>query len=436
MKKLAVVISILVLGVSAFGQGKFGKDSAECIKYLSYYSEYLKQNNFADAAPCWRQAMSLCPPTANQNLLINGTKILRHEIAINAKDKERCQQLIDSLLMLSDIRAQYYPKYAAKAMDNKAIDIQKYLKNDKESCYAKVGEILDNIKEKCSPSVYVNHFQTAVLLYKEGKLTADDIMNLYTKISEYMCASSNKDIASAKASVEQLLADSGVASCEKLVELYAPKYDASSNDKDVMTNMVTMLSKSECFDTDLYLKAVESLNKLDPSAKSAYFLYKLYSSRDKNEDAATALSNAIGQLDKNNPEEAKLVSEYSMELATFYFKKLGSGAKAVEVAKSVIAMDPAQAGKAYLLIGTVWGSAKCGGNEVESRAHFWVAVDYMKKAKDADETLAEDANKLIGQYSRYFPQQAEAFMYDVIDGNSYTVSCNGMRESTIVRTLK
>lgn len=436
MKKLAVVISIMVLGISAFGQGKFGKDSAECIKYLSYYSEYLKQNNFTDAAPCWRQAMSLCPPTANQNLLINGTKILRHEIAVNGKNKEKCQQLIDSLLMLHDIRAQYYPKYATKTMDNKAIDIQKYLKGDKETCYQKVGEIVDQIKGACSPSVYVNHFQTAVLLYKENKLTADDIMGLYTKLSEYMNASANNDIASAKAGVEQLLADSGVASCEKLIELYTPRYEASSNDKNIMTNMVTMLSKSECFDSDLYLKACESLNSLDPSAKSAYFLYKLYSSRDKNSDAAAALSKAIEMLDKNNPEEAKLATDYSMELATFYFKKLGSGAKAAEMAKNVVAMDPSMAGKAYLLIGTIWGSAKCGGNEVESRAHFWVAVDYMKKAKDADPSLADDANKLIGQYSRYFPQQADAFMYDIIDGGSYSVSCNGMHESTVIRTLK
>ena len=60
----------------------------------------------------------------------------------------------------------------------------------------------------------------------------------------------------------------------------------------------------------------------------------------------------------------------------------------------------------------------------------------MTKAREADASLAEDANELAGQYRRYFPQQADAFMYDVQDGNSYTVSCSGMRESTTVRTLK
>ena len=89
-----------------------------------------------------------------------------------------------------------------------------------------------------------------------------------------------------------------------------------------------------------------------------------------------------------------------------------------------------------MLMGSIWGSTVCSGNEIERRAPYWVAVDYMVKAKNADETLAEDANNYIRQYSAYFPQTAEAFMYDVIDGQSYTVSCGGMRATTTVRTQK
>jgi hypothetical protein len=60
----------------------------------------------------------------------------------------------------------------------------------------------------------------------------------------------------------------------------------------------------------------------------------------------------------------------------------------------------------------------------------------MNKAKNADASLTEDANNYIRQYSGYFPQTAEAFMYDVTDGQSYTVSCGGMRATTTVRTQK
>ena len=60
----------------------------------------------------------------------------------------------------------------------------------------------------------------------------------------------------------------------------------------------------------------------------------------------------------------------------------------------------------------------------------------MNKAKAADESLTDDCNRMISQYRIYFPQTAEAFMYNYTDGQSYTVSCGGMRAVTTVRTQK
>ena len=99
-------------------------------------------------------------------------------------------------------------------------------------------------------------------------------------------------------------------------------------------------------------------------------------------------------------------------------------------------LDPSFSGKAYMLMGSVWAASKCGGNEIESRAKWWVAVDFYIKAKNADPSLADEADKYISTYRQYFPKQEDAFMYDIIDGSSYTVSCAGMRESTTVRTIK
>ena len=75
-----------------------------------------------------------------------------------------------------------------------------------------------------------------------------------------------------------------------------------------------------------------------------------------------------------------------------------------------------------------------GGDEIAARSPFWVAVDYMVKAKNADPTLEEEANKMIVQYRQYFPEKSEAFMYNLTDGQSYRVSCGGMSATTTVRT--
>ena len=97
-------------------------------------------------------------------------------------------------------------------------------------------------------------------------------------------------------------------------------------------------------------------------------------------------------------------------------------------------LDPSYAGKAYFLIGTIWGTTSCGSDDISKRAPYWVACDYMQKAKAADPTLTDECNRMISQYSVYFPQTADAFMYDLTDGQSYTVSCGGMRATTTVRT--
>ena len=124
---------------------------------------------------------------------------------------------------------------------------------------------------------------------------------------------------------------------------------------------------------------------------------------------------------------------YYYELATACFKA-GNNVKANEAALNALKYDPSYAGKSYLLVGTIWGSLVCPGNDIEKRAQYWVAVDYLVKARNADPSLADEANKLISQYSTYYPQTAEAFMYNITSGDPYTVSCGGLRANTTVRT--
>ena len=89
MKKFTFIIAsafMMIFGGNVMSaQGKYGADSAECIKYLSYYKEYYKSKNFDSALPNWRKAYSLCPPTANQTMLIDGTSL---EINLIKKTKD------------------------------------------------------------------------------------------------------------------------------------------------------------------------------------------------------------------------------------------------------------------------------------------------------------------------------------------------------------
>ena len=443
MKKVflaAVSLTMMLSGAKLFAQdmSKYGPNADECVKYLSYYTEYYKQKNYDDAVPNWRQAYKICPPTCSQNLLIHGSDLISRLIAKNAKNTIMVEGLIDTLMTLQDQRAEFYPKYAATALNNKANYATKFIKNDNKRVYDIYEGVIESLGDKTKASVLFNDFKTAVELYGEGGIGTEQVLDIYQRNLEMLNAITpssdveKKQIGDFRTNIENLFISSKVASCEDLLALFGPRYEANPNDLALATNIVKMLSLAEdCNDNELFLNAVTTMYTLDPSADAAYYLYKLHAARGNVANAVNYLQEAI----EKDESDVKQDAAYLYELAVYSFKN-GRSASAFEAASKVPSMDESLAGKAYLLIGTIWGSTSCGGDEIARRAPYWVACDYMNKAKAADPSLTEEANRYIGQYSRYFPQAAEAFMYDVTNGQSYTVACGGMRATTTVRTTK
>ncbi|MBO4843859.1 MAG: hypothetical protein J5490_04640 [Bacteroidales bacterium] len=440
MKRILIAIAgiaMMLMGTNAFAQGKYGADSAECIKYLSYYQDYYKQRNYDDAIPNWRTAYKLCPPTASQNLILNGTTLVRTLIQKNANNPQYVAGLVDTLLTLHDVRAQYYPSYAVTALNNKAIDMNNYIK-DPKTLYDGLGKIIATNGADVDPKALLFQLNAAIDAFNAGSLTAEDIINTYNdniSLLEKIPGKTDEEKAAnaqLKTDIETVFIASKVASCETLLELYTPRFAANPDDLALVTNIARMMSNTEgCQDNDLYLNAVTAMYRLDPSYTSAYFLYRLNSVRGNASDAIKYLEEAIASPDSDNLTDAN----YNYELAAFCYKN-GQNVKAADAARKAVELDESLAGKSYMLLGTIWGSVRCGGNEIENRAPYWVAVDYLQRARSADPSLADEANRLIGQYSRYFPATADAFMYDVQDGQSYTVSCGGLRATTTVRTQK
>ena len=442
MKRIVLLISVAAISLFASStlsaQGKFGPDSAECIKYLSYYTEYYKQKNYDSALPNWRQAYKLCPPTARYSLLSDGTTLLKRVLQANSKNPIYKEALIDSIMKIYDERIQYWPKYATSSLNNKALDMYNYIKDDPQKLYEGLTSAVTELGKDARSNLYLFQMNTAVDLYKNGKLDPETVINIYeTAVSTISEMEAKNDVE--KRSNEKVISDiesifitSQVASCENLIALFTPRYEADPQNVDLAKNIVKMMGITEgCTDNDLFLNAVTVMHNMEPSHISAYNLYKLYAGRADVENAVKYMTEAI----ENAESDAVTDGGYQYELAAFCYKN-GQSAKAYAAAQAAVELDPSIAGKAYMLLGTIWGSTSCSGNDIEQRAKYWVAVDFMNKAKAADETLADAANDMIRQYASYYPQTAEAFMYDVTDGQSYTVSCGGMRATTTVRTQK
>lgn len=436
MKKLTLIFFTVLAVFSAqkvSAQGKYGADSAECIKYLSYYQEYYKQKNYESALPNWRKAYAICAPTASQNMFVHGTTLMTRLYNMT-KGAEAREAIVDTILMLQDQRMANYPKKRKDILNNKGQYIIKYRGNDAAYTYQNLTPIVDELGAKANGGLLVNLLDAAIKLYRENQLSADEVIGVYDKVSSYVDEATAKNPAEAednqkvKATIESLFADSQVASCENLIAIFGPRYEAEPENLALVSNIVRLMNSAEdCASNELFLNAVTSMHKLDPSYRSAYNLFRLNSAHDNVAEAVEYLQQAIDSEESNEALDA----QYNYEMAAFCYKN-GLRAKASEAARNAVELDNGFAGKAYLILGNLWASATCG-DTVDKWARYWVAADYYQKARSIDPSVTDDATTSISNVSRYYPEASEAFMYDLTKGQSYTVSCGGMTATTTVR---
>jgi len=442
MKRLtfiAVALAAVFAGQSLYAQGSkygHGADSAECIKYLSYYQEYYKQKNYDSALPNWRKAYAVCPATASQNMFIHGTTLMT-KLYGKTQDAAAREAIVDTILTLQDQRMATYPKKKVDILNNKGQYMINYRGANASYLYNNLSPIVTELAEKSNGPLLVNLLQSAITLYRENQVSADDVIALYEQVNGYAqnaVAKNDKEAeenAKAKVTIESIFADSKVASCENLIAIFSPRFEANKEDKAFLTNVVRLMNSAEdCSSNDLYYNAVTTLHRLDPAYTSAYGLYRLNVARGNVADAAKYLEEAIAYEESDAATDAK----YCFELTNLYYKN-GMRARAYEAARKTVEMDNGYAGKAYMIMGHLWASASCDG-EVNKYARYWAATDFYQKARSADPSLSDEVSSSIGSISRYYPEASEIFMYDLGAGQSYTVSCGGMTASTTVRVSR
>ena len=351
MKRIVLLICVAAMallgGSKVSAQGKYGPDSTNCIKYLSYYTEYYKQKNYDSAIPNWRQAYKACPPTSRYSLLSDGTTLLRRLITQNAKNPVYKQQLVDSLMTLYKQRVEFWPKYATASLNNQALDMYNYMKDDPKKLYDGLTEVVSINKDKTKPNIFLFQLNTACDLYKDGLLDPEQVINTYENAVQTLSSVTPKNevemrmINKTIEDIESLFIASQVASCDNLIALFEPRLAAAPEDLTLAKNVVRMMTVTEgCTDNQLFLNAVTTMYNLEPSYTSAYYLYKLYAGRNDVENAMKYMMEAITFEESDNEVDAG----YFYELAAFLVKngKNSDAFKAEnpEVAELIIDVSP------------------------------------------------------------------------------------------------
>ena len=441
MKKMRIFLFFLsffsLAGTALMAQaGRYGSgpDSTECLHRLSFYYEYFKTGDYTSALPHWRIVLAKCPRTTLQRPFQDGQTMIKSLLQQPGLTAQRQTELIDSLYLMYDIRIEYYPDYSVSALQNKIREMGTYTPDAMESRLSELERLISMTGDNTIPEMLSLYMGLVVNLYAENKRADVEVMDTYSRLMAMLeqqekSQPDDEKIKSGKLMIEDMFIGTGVATCENLITLFTPRFDENPNDARLVSTIASLLTYSECTSSDLYFRTVTSLHKLSPSYQTAYYLSKMHSSRNEFDVAIRYLQEAIDSEDIPDIEKGKCFVEQGI----LYFTMNNSN-RAMTAARAAAESSATLRGRAYLLMSRIWAGQKCGENEIEQRAPFWVAVDYATKAKAADSSLAEEADKLIVQFRQYFPLQEDAFMYDLMEGSSYTVVCGSFRENTTVRT--
>ena len=475
---VALGMAVSVSAQDPASESKYGADSVNCVTKLSIYREYYKQWEAAKFAAdavsgemisAWREVFLSCP-RASQYTYTNGEKILDYLIRTDSKNKDA---YIDTICMLMDTRAKYFPtdpktgsSQVASIMGRKGLLIYTYNKNRYEEVY---NVLKDAVKLDASQlqGAYIDaYFKATIDMVNNNKEEKMTIINVYQELSEVLddnikvLAETESQLLEAKANAEEsgdsdavagfdkqlekneksININKGVknnidnlfqpyASCEDLVKVFTAKMAETPDDINLLKRITTILDKKDCTDQKLFLDASKKLYELEPSPESAYNIGVKLFKDGKNGEAARYFEEATSASNNDR------VYRAYRNLAYCYLN-MSSFGKCRDAARRAAAVDPT-AGEPYIIIGTAYAASanslsdsKFGGKEA-----YWAAVDKFAKARQIDPSVAARASELIRSYSQHFPSTETIFFNDYSEGQGFTVG-GWIGEATTIRAAK
>jgi len=409
-----------------------GQDSINCIKNLSLYREFFKHNNYKDAINPWRGVFSECP-ASSQKMYVEGITMYRSFIEA-AQSPERKDQLIDTMLLIYDRRAEYYGG-EGNILGRKGIDLLRYRRNDMDAMVEGYGYLKKSIemqKNKSRDAVMVTFINASITLNKSGKIddgqSIEDYFMVTTIIDQLLSKSSRWP--KTKANIDDLMLNSGLLTCEALNSYFEPQYDANKDDKEFLQKVITFYTATGCDRSDLFVAASEKMYIIEPGPESAHNLAILFIAKNDYRKAAQYLKEAVVGVNIDNDTKA----EWFYELAVVSTANKDY-CDAISYARESVA-NKSNYGKAYVIMGdAIIASRNNLGDDFEERSAFWVAADKYTKAKNLDPSVAADANKKLNDYASQYPNHEEVFFRDLKEGDSYQVK-GCINEYTTVRSRK
>ncbi|WGK65375.1 tetratricopeptide repeat protein [Croceiramulus getboli] len=442
-------ITLLLLAIVASSATMFGQASEECLTQGSIFSENMKVKNYDAAWEPFQFLMKNCP-TWSPALYQYGEILVREKIegSTGAKKEEYAGLMADVI----EQRMKYYPnktkvgdKYADLAQvmyDNKM--------GTKEKQFNMFQKAWDEDKETftSAKSLYT-YFSLVVDLQDEGKKDLQDVFDLYDAVTEQISKEQNdlakriepllekqennenltskeakllknaeinlKAYATVSGSIDSKLGQ--LADCDNLIPLYSKDFNEKMNDVSWVRKAAGRLSGKDCTSDPLFVKLVEQLDKLEPSANTALYLGQL---AEEKGDLNKALDyyNESAERQTDNLAKSKVYFRIGEKL-----RGKGSYGQARSYYQKALEQNPSM-GINYLRIANMYAASanNCGSSVFEKRAVYWLAADVAARAGRVDPSLSSAASQTAASYRAKAPDNTMIFN-ESKGGQTISIGC-------------
>jgi tetratricopeptide (TPR) repeat protein len=414
---MRVLFLTIVLLIQSIGNAQ----KIDCSKQIKEYQEFLLVKNFVDAKSPWEFVAKNCPKQS-ADIYTDGIQIHQYVIdyASSTEDKEKA---VRELMKVYDQFHKNFPdnsqdfeiKKALLLLDN-AIDSKDEIYTLFENGFAKAS---DKVKDGNTIFSYFKMFNEK---YKSGdkKITLDKYIEKYSQLNQLLISlkiSNPNQIEEYNITQKSLSATAkDNFNCENLSEYFGKNLTVNAENQEWLETGLEML-KAKCSNKPIFLTLAEKNYNLKKTAKSADYL-ALASLKNRKFDDAKKYYEESADLEVNSTEKAQKYYYIGTNLYNNNVPKIK------EFLKKSIAIEPRNT-KAYVFLAETYANSaeRCGKNDFEKKAIYYLAIQTANKAVVNDPKSAKTIERSVANYT------TKALSKDEISkgkwfGKNYTIECD------------
>ncbi len=433
---LSVLLFLSTLPVRPQDRGipvrSLGGDSTDCGAYLSTLRGFIDLELYQYAVGPWRVLFNDCP-SSSERMYVDGVAMYRSFIE-EAPEGPAREGLIDTLMLIYDRRMEYFGG-EGNVKGRKGQDLFNYRRGDPDElakAYELLSESLKLQGDETQESVLVYYLSAGLLLYGEGKIREDQILDDYSRVTgtlDSLKVSSLRRRRTREA-IDEIMHREQLLSCESLDRYFEPRFEQNKEDENYLKMLLGLYGNLGCEGSEVYASASENLMRLNPDPVAAHDLAVLFINRNDLQKAADYLNEALKGENVDPSTRAEWYYERGVVLMA-----LGDHCAAIADAREAVRLNT-ENGKVYILLGDAYIASRGNlGEEVRMRAAFWAASDQYRQAALKDPSVAEEANEKLQEAAEQYPDEEDIFFLDLKEGDPYQVG-GCINESTTIRTRK